>query len=49
MSNKQTAITVNKEFYLKFKQFCDKNGYSTAKVVHLLMEQWLKEKSVKSN
>jgi len=48
-TKKQTVITVNKELYVNFKSFCDKYGYATAKVVQLLMEQWLKEKSVKSN
>ena len=38
MKNVKLTIRVNDEFRKKYKEFCDKKGYSLSKRIRLLLE-----------
>ena len=48
MSNvKHTTISVNKEVYAKFKEYCNQNGYGISKLIEIIMLEKMSEESNK--
>jgi len=40
-----TTMTIKKELYEQFKQFCDEHGYNVSKLISLLIIEKLKKEA----